>query len=289
MVVVDRGERATHIEDTLGQVDVVPVQTEGLSFAQAGADEELEQVGHVGVCLVAVLEEADGLVRGPDPSLGRRWPVKCRGTGGVVGEAMLADRVTESTGEGGQAAVEGGLAAACGELAGDERGDVPVSELVQLQGPEGGDEVVVDVVPVARHGGRLEHERLGGQPGTQVVGDGLVRIGVESAGLALQESAECGLGRVLAVEAASAHRRPLVAWGRDVDGEGPRPMVAVGEQVRAVRSELVTVGVPAATPAVDATAVGGGTHWDRLQETKEGPAPPVSCEHMRPPRSSHRP
>ncbi|GLV85094.1 hypothetical protein Slala03_47830 [Streptomyces lavendulae subsp. lavendulae] len=148
MVVVDRGERAPYIEDTLGQVDVVPVQTEGLSFAHAGADEELEQVGDVWVCLVAVLEEADGLVRGPDPALWRRWTVKCRGTGGVVGEAMLADRVTESAGEGGQATVEGGLAAAGGELAGDERGDVPVPELVQLQGPEGRDEIVVDVVPL---------------------------------------------------------------------------------------------------------------------------------------------
>ncbi|MFI8275602.1 hypothetical protein ACIGBH_11945 [Streptomyces sp. NPDC085929] len=84
-------------------MDVVPVQTEGLALAHAGADEELEQVGHVRVYLMAVLEEEDGLVRGPDPSLGRRWPVKCWGTGGVVGETVLAEGVAERAGEGGQA------------------------------------------------------------------------------------------------------------------------------------------------------------------------------------------
>ncbi|MCX5149132.1 hypothetical protein OHB36_20540 [Streptomyces sp. NBC_00320] len=168
-------------------MDVVPVQTEGLSLAHAGADEELEQVGRVWVCPMAVLEEADGLVRGPDPPLWRRRTVKSRGAGWVVGEAVLAEGGAEGAGECDKASVEGGLAAAGGELAGDERGDVPVSELVQLQGPEGRDEIVVDVVPVTGDGGRLEHEGLGGEPDGQVVGDALVRVGVEPAGLALQE------------------------------------------------------------------------------------------------------
>ncbi len=52
----------------------------------------------------------------------------------------------------------------------------------------------------------------------------------------------------------------------------------------AVRSELVAVSVSAAAPAVDAAAVGGGTHGDRLPKAEEGPTPPVSCDHLRPPR-----
>ncbi|KIX79150.1 hypothetical protein SF23_02340 [Streptomyces sp. MBRL 10] len=46
-------------------------------------------------------------------------------------------------------------------------------------------------------------------------------------------------------------------------------MVTVGEQVWAVRSDLVMQCVAAATPAVDAAAVAGGTHGDRLQEAEE--------------------
>lgn len=205
------------------------------------------------------------------------------GAGGVAGEAMLADRVTESAGEGGKAPVEGGLAVAGGELAGDEGRDVTVSELVQLEGAEGGREVVVDVVPVSRHGGRLEHEGFGGEPGGQVVGDALVRVGVEPAGLALEEPPRRPFGRVVTAESATTDGGPAVARCRDVDGEGSRPVVTVGEQVGAVRSELVTQCVPAATPPVDAAAVAGGTHGDRLQEAEEGPRPPVSCDRPRPP------
>ncbi|MCJ0874242.1 hypothetical protein [Streptomyces sp. AP-93] len=142
----------------------------------------------------------------------------------------MAEGVAEGAGEGGQASVEGGPAEACGELAGDEGGDVPVSELVQLQGPEGGDEIVVDVVPVARDGG-LECEGLGGEPGGQVVVDALVRVGVEPAGLALQEPPQRLLGRVVAAESATAHGRPAVARCRDVDRERPRRVVTVSEQV----------------------------------------------------------
>ncbi|WP_323184868.1 SDR family oxidoreductase [Streptomyces virginiae] len=36
--------------------------------------------------------------------------------------------------------------------------------------------------------------------------------------------------------------------------------------------------VPAATSAVDAAAVAGGTHGDRLREAEEGSTPPVSCD-----------
>jgi len=95
------------------------------------------------------------------------------------------------------------------------------------------------------------------QPGVQVVGDGPVRVGVESAGLTLQERPQRGLGSLGAGEAASPDGGPVVVWGGDVDGEGPRPVVSVGEQSGAVCSELAAVGVAAAAWSVDAATVGG--------------------------------
>ncbi|MGW6137316.1 hypothetical protein [Streptomyces sp. NPDC055140] len=64
-----------------------------------------------------------------------------------MGEAVLADGVAEGAGESGQAPGEGDLAAAGGELAGGEGGDVPVPELLELEAAEAGDEVVADMVP----------------------------------------------------------------------------------------------------------------------------------------------
>nr|WP_244372094.1 hypothetical protein [Streptomyces griseorubiginosus] len=263
-------------------MDVVPVQAEGLALAQAGADEELEEVGHVRIGVVAVPEEADRLVGGPDPALRRGRPPQGRWAGGVVGEALLADRIPQRAGQGGEAPVEGGAAAAGGELAGHEGADVPVPELVQLQAAEGGGEIVVHVVAVAGHRGRLEHQRLRCQPGVQVVGDGLVRVGVEPARLALQERPQGGLGGVVAREAASPDSGPVAGWGGNVDRERPRPVVSVGEQAGAAGSELAAVGVSAAAPAVDAAAVDGGAHEDRLPEAEEGPTPSASCDRMRP-------
>lgn len=45
-------------------------------------------------------EEADRLLWCPDAPLRRGWPAQDRGTGGVVGEAVLADGVAEGAGEG---------------------------------------------------------------------------------------------------------------------------------------------------------------------------------------------
>jgi hypothetical protein len=159
---------------------------------------------------------------------------------------------------------------------------VPVSELVELEGAEGRDEVVADVVAVAGHGGRFEHQGLGCQPGVQVVDHGLVGIAVEPASLTLQESMERGFGGLVAVEAAPADGRPMMVGTGHVDGEGPGSVLAVGEQVRTVSAELVALGVAAAAPAIDAAAADGGTHEDRLQEAEEKLAPPP-CDHMRPP------
>nr|WP_260462199.1 hypothetical protein [Streptomyces sp. TRM72054] len=179
----------------------------------------VEQVGRLGVGVVAVLEEADCFVSSPDPPFRRGRPAQGRWAGGVVSEAVLADGVAQRAGEGGQAPVQGGAATAGGELTGDERADVPMPELVQLQAAEGGDEIVVQVVPVAGHGRRLEHQRLGRQPDVQVVGDGLVRVGVEPAGLALQERPQRGLGAVVTGEATSPDGRAVAVRGGNADGK----------------------------------------------------------------------
>lgn len=50
---------------------------------------------------------------------------------------MLADGVAERAGQGGEAPIKGGPATAAGELAGDEGRDMPVGELVELDGPLG--------------------------------------------------------------------------------------------------------------------------------------------------------
>lgn len=42
------------VEHALVEVDVVPVQAEGFALAHAGADEDFEEVGHLGVGLMAV-------------------------------------------------------------------------------------------------------------------------------------------------------------------------------------------------------------------------------------------
>ncbi|MFJ6775489.1 hypothetical protein ACIQOV_31780 [Kitasatospora sp. NPDC091257] len=59
-------------------MDVVPVQAEGFAFADAGADEDLDEVGEGAVCGVAAVEEADRIRRGPDvalPAAGLRMTV----------------------------------------------------------------------------------------------------------------------------------------------------------------------------------------------------------------------
>lgn len=48
--------------------------------------------------------------------------------------------------------------------------------------------------------------------------------------------------RKRAGKAAPPHGRPAAGWGGDADGDVPRPVLAEGEQVRAVCAELVAVG-----------------------------------------------
>ncbi|MEV8061333.1 hypothetical protein AB0P37_34000 [Streptomyces antimycoticus] len=125
-------------------MDVVPVQAEGFAFAEAGADEELDQVGEVRIGCVAVAEEADCLGRGPDGAFGggRAW--QHGGPDDVHGESVLADGVADRAGEGGEDVPDGGASAACGELGLYEVVGVFVGEFVQADRAEGRDQVVVD-------------------------------------------------------------------------------------------------------------------------------------------------
>jgi hypothetical protein len=59
VVVVDSGEGVADVEDLLVDMDVVPVQAEGLALADAGADEDFDEVVHGRVDGVAVPQEAD--------------------------------------------------------------------------------------------------------------------------------------------------------------------------------------------------------------------------------------
>jgi hypothetical protein len=73
-----------------------------------------------------------------------------------VGEPVVADGVGERAGQRRHAAVQGDVAASGGELGADEAGDVVVGEFLEPDGAERGNEVLVDVVEVAGHGGRLQ-------------------------------------------------------------------------------------------------------------------------------------
>nr|WP_229890474.1 hypothetical protein [Streptomyces mashuensis] len=157
-------------------MDVIPVQSECLALADAGPYEDLAQVCHEWVGLVAVGEESHCLLWGPD------LPFRVRRTGDdrrscwVVGEAVLADGVAEGAGEGGEDAADGDAAA--GELGVGVAGYVPVAELLQPQWPEGWYEIVLDVGAVAHQRRRFEAQGLGLEPVGEVLGDGLVRSAV---------------------------------------------------------------------------------------------------------------
>jgi hypothetical protein len=75
-----------------------------------------------------------------------------------------------------------------GELVPDEGGDVVVGELLESDGAEGGREVLADVVVVAGHCGWLEVALLELKPCSEVLGDGLVVVGVDPGVLAGQHS-----------------------------------------------------------------------------------------------------
>lgn len=228
--------------------------------------------------MVAVAQEAGCFLGRPDPTLGRRRAGQDGGACGVVSEAVLADGGAQGAGERGQAPVDGHLAAACGQLGVNESGDVAVAEIVQLEGAQGGDQVAGDVVAIPGESGRLEYVRLRLQPSREVVGDGLVRVAVEPAGLALKDPLQRGLGGVLGGEAAAADGGTAVVGGGEVDGEGPASVVTIGCQSWAAGSDLVAVCVAASTAPVDSATVGDGAHGDRLLGWCDVPTIPVSVD-----------
>jgi len=104
----------------------------------------------------------------------------------------LADGVAEGAGQGRDKAADRGRAAACGELLVDEAGDVPVVELLQADGAERRNEILDDVVGVDGCGGRLERSGFLGQPGGEVIGDGLAVVEPDPGTLAVEDAGQCG-------------------------------------------------------------------------------------------------
>jgi len=104
----------------------------------------------------------------------------------------LADGVAEGAGQGRDKAADRGRAAACGELLVDEAGDVPVVELLQADGAERRNEILDDVVGVDGGGGRLERSGFLGQPGGEVIGDGLAVVEPDPGALAVEDAGQCG-------------------------------------------------------------------------------------------------
>lgn len=146
---------------------------------------------------MAVPQEGDGVLDGPDVAFGCRGAGDDRGPGGIAAEAAVSDGLAEGAGEGGQDPVNGDRPAAVCELVPHEGGDVCVAEVVELDVPEGGDEVGLDVGTVAGHGGRFQRHGLGLEPGSQVVADRLVRIGEEPVAVAGDQPPQSLRGIVL--------------------------------------------------------------------------------------------
>ena len=241
------------------------MQGEGFAFADAGADEDFDEVGEGWVGGSAAVQEADGVLDGPDLPFCCRGPWDDRGAGGVVGEPAVADGVAEGAGERGEAAVDGDLAASGGELGVGEGGDMGVAEVVEPDRAEGGDQVVGDVVAVADVCGGLEDELLVLEPGREVVGEGLVGVGAEAGGLALDHPAQSCSGCFGGGVAAAADVVASMVGGGEVEGEGPGAVIGVGGELGAVGSELLATLVAAAAPAVDVPGVGCGAHGDHFQ------------------------
>ncbi|MEU3352435.1 hypothetical protein [Streptomyces sp. NPDC037389] len=134
-----------YIEDALVEAEVVPAQSECFSLADAGADENLDKIGHERIGRMAVPQEGDSLVDGPDVALGCCRPGDDRGPCGVVVEPVVPDRPAECAGQGGEDPVNGDWAPSARELRSDEGRDVAVAEIVELDLPERGDEIVLDI------------------------------------------------------------------------------------------------------------------------------------------------
>jgi hypothetical protein len=99
--------------------------------------------------------------------------------------------------------------------------------------------------------------------------DGLAVVDVDAGLLAGQHSTQRGARLVLPGEAAAAQRLALSVDGREVDGERPAAVAAVG-QLGAARTELFAGGVPAGAAAIDLASV-------RVPARDRDPSVPLIC------------
>jgi hypothetical protein len=160
-----------------------------------------------------------------------------------VGESVVADGVGERAGERRYAAVRGDVAASGGELGADEAGDVVVGEFLEADRSERGNEVLVDVVEVAGHRGRLQRPLFDLEPRLEMLGHGLAVVDVDAGLFAGQHPVQRGAGLVLGGEAAAAQGLAVSIDGRQVDGAGRRPVpriLPLGLRPVLSRSNLVT-------------------------------------------------
>lgn len=174
---------------------------------------------------------------------------------------MLADGIAERAGECCYAAVDGDRSAARRELFADPRGDVVVGQFLETDCPEGGGEVLGDVVAVAGHGRGLERVRLVLDPGAQVVGEGLTVVAVHAGAFAGQDAVQGAAGGGLGGKAAAAKGLASSVEAGQVDGEGPSAVAALREGGTG-GAELSAGGVAAAAAAVDTTPVRVPAHVD---------------------------
>ena len=239
-------------EDAVVDPDALALETECLSLAQAGADDDLEEVGEGGVDASAVGEELDGLLGAPGRAFVGAGPAHGQGLGSVEGEPVVADGGAQGAGERGQAVVDGLAAAAGLELLVRIGGDVVVGELLQAHLAEHGDQLAEHVGAVAGVRGGLEQELHRLQPLGEVGGHRLVRVGVEAQLAAFKEASQRALRVPRILETAAAYGAPATAERGDIDGEGPRAVPFLGK-TRTPGPELAPIRVTAPAPAVHPT------------------------------------
>ncbi|WTH22278.1 hypothetical protein OG977_09925 [Kitasatospora purpeofusca] len=89
-VVVDRGERVADEHDAVVDPYARALEAEGLALAQAGADDDLDDIGGGGVFGAAVGEEGDGLLGAPGDAFVGAGSADRHGPGGVERQAVGA-------------------------------------------------------------------------------------------------------------------------------------------------------------------------------------------------------
>lgn len=127
----------------------------------------------------------------------------------------------QGAGKGGTDPVDGGAPAPPGELGLTPSGDMPGSQISQLQLSEGRDEVGVHVIAVPGECGGLERFLLETQPLGQIRGQGAILAAVQAGALGLQGALECCLGGLPGGESATAQGMALAVGRGQVDGKGP--------------------------------------------------------------------